>query len=384
MLERLPSYRPGGRVAVWIVVAVAIASIVTGVVAILTEPALETAGPLGALQTAAEFSGTVVGFALLVTAWGMHRGYRIAYITAAAFVFLAAAHGVIQYRLFSVPLVVLSIGGLVVLVLTSERFTRSSALDSTQLGALVAIVGVFCYGTAGAYTLRAQFDELDTVIDAVYFTLVTASTVGYGDIHPLTETARLFAISLVVLGPITVGVAVGSLFGPALENRLARTGRRATSHHSRSDGVEGGRIAVLGSDQWTAGLAEALSGQIPVTVVTTEEGTAQRLPDAVEIVVGDPTDTRVLGRAEVDACDAVLVTTAEELDATDASLAARAVTDARIVMIADRDANEPVEDGEADAVVDPEAVVVDAVVRAALGSDESADQSPSSAASQRG
>lgn len=384
MLERVRSYRPGGRVAVWLVVAVAVTSIVTGVVAILTRPTLEAAGPLGDLQATAEFSGTVIGFALLVTAWGMRRGYRLAYVTAAALVFLAAAHGAVQFRLFSVPLFVLSIGGLAVLVLTSERFTRSSALASTQLGALVAIVGVFCYGTAGAYTLRAQFAELDTVIDAVYFTLVTASTVGYGDIHPQTETARLFAISLVVLGPTTVGVVVGSLFGPALENRLARTARQATSHRGQSGTDDGERIAVLGSDEWTARLAQGLSERSSITVVTSDERRAKRLPDGVETVVGDPTETRVLERAELGACDAVLVTTVDDVDATDASLAARGLTDARIVMIANRDATEVSEDGEADAVVDPEAVVVDAVVRAAFGSGEPADQSPSSAASHRG
>ncbi|WP_306052445.1 ion channel [Natronococcus wangiae] len=383
MIEHLRGYRPSGRVAVWIVVAIAITSIVTGVVAILTEPVFEGVGLLGDVQAAAEFSGTVVGFALLVTAWGMRRGYRLAYVTAAALVFLAAVHGVAQFRLVSVPLFVLSVGGLVVLVFTSKRFTRSSALGSTQLGALVAIVGVFCYGTAGAYALRTQFDEMHTVVDAVYFTLVTASTVGYGDIHPMTETARIFTISLVVLGPTTVGVAVGSLFAPAIENRLSQAGHRATTDGSRSERGENERIVVLGSDERTARLAGGLAGRATVTVVTSEEGTAHRLPDGVETVVGDPTEIVTLERAALDACDAVLVTAAGEGDPAEASLAARAVTDARVVALADPNASAPIGDDEADAVVDPEAAVIDAIVRAALGSDESADQS-SSAASHRG
>ncbi|WP_345779413.1 hypothetical protein [Natrinema sp. SYSU A 869] len=74
MFEWLHPRRPGGRIAVWIVAAIALASIATGIGAILTRPALEAGGSVGDLQSAAEFSGTIVGFALLVTAWGMRRG----------------------------------------------------------------------------------------------------------------------------------------------------------------------------------------------------------------------------------------------------------------------------------------------------------------------
>ncbi|QFU81319.1 hypothetical protein GCU68_01475 [Natronorubrum aibiense] len=244
--------RPGVRAAVWLVVAIALTSIATGVVAILTDPAIAAHGTLGALQAAAEFSGTIVGFALLVTAWGMRRGYRVAFVAAVGLVGLSLAHGIVQYRLLSVPLVVLSVGGLVVLVATSGRFRRTTHLTATQVGALLAIVGVFCYGTAGAYTLRGQFDG---VVDAIYFTVVTASTVGYGDVHAATDTGRLFAISLAILGPATIAVAAGSLFQPALEAHLERTGRRALAANDASaDDTddkgedEGPRIAVLNGD----------------------------------------------------------------------------------------------------------------------------------------
>ncbi|WP_325100629.1 ion channel [Francisella tularensis] len=50
------------------------------------------------------------------------------------------------------------------------------------------------YSVLGLYYLRDEFDGIKNISDAVYFTIVTFSTVGYGDIHPITEEAKLFTI----------------------------------------------------------------------------------------------------------------------------------------------------------------------------------------------
>ncbi|QRV14032.1 NAD-binding protein [Haloterrigena salifodinae] len=400
MFETLHPSQADRRITVRLVVAIALASIATGVVAILTQPAVEADGLLGQLQSVAEFSGTVVGFALLAAAWGMRRGYRLAYAAAAGLVALAAAHGVVQFRALAVPLVVLSTVGLLVLAATSQRFTRSVVLDATQVGAALAIVGVFCYGTAGAYTLRAQFDGVETVVDAVYFTAVTASTVGYGDVHAATETARLFAVSLVVLGPATLAATAGSLFAPLLETHFERTGRRAAAHLEPESGVDdpGGvagngtarpaRVVALGFDATLAPVVEALAERASVAVVTDEE-TAPRLPEGAAPIVGNPTADRTLERAGLEACDAVLVVAG--IDAGETVAAARSRTDARIVVVEDREsrteaagAGESLERAGADAVVDPAAVLADATVDALLGSDGTGAQSSASAPSHRG
>ncbi|ELZ18966.1 TrkA-N domain-containing protein [Haloterrigena salina JCM 13891] len=401
MFETFRPPRADRRITIRLVVAIALASIATGVAAILTQPAVEADGSLGQLQSVAEFSGTVVGFALLAAAWGMRRGYRLAYAAAAVLVALAAAHGVVQFRALAVPLVVLSTGGLLALAATSRRFTRSVVLDATQVGAVLAIVGVFCYGTAGAYALRAQFDGVETVVDAVYFTAVTASTVGYGDVHAATETARLFAVSLVVLGPATLAATAGSLFAPLLETHFERTGRRAAAHLEPESGVDDSgsgagngtarpaRVVALGFDATLAPVVEALAERASVAVVTDEE-TAPRLPEGAAPIVGDPTADRTLERAGLEACDAVLVVAAG-IDAGETVAAARSYTDARIAVVEDREsrteaarAGESLERAGADAVVDPAAVLADATVDALLGSDGTDAQSSASAPSHRG
>ncbi|MBN2123127.1 MAG: two pore domain potassium channel family protein [Deltaproteobacteria bacterium] len=55
-------------------------------------------------------------------------------------------------------------------------------------------------------TLGFMFSDGLSPVDAFYFTLVTVTTVGYGDIHPVTPLGKIFAILLIVSG---VGTFLG-------------------------------------------------------------------------------------------------------------------------------------------------------------------------------
>lgn len=46
--------------------------------------------------------------------------------------------------------------------------------------------------------------------DALYFTLITGLTVGYGDITPATITGRIVSIVAAVLGVVYVGIVVAA------------------------------------------------------------------------------------------------------------------------------------------------------------------------------
>ncbi len=55
-------------------------------------------------------------------------------------------------------------------------------------------------------TLGFMIIEKKSLIDAAYFVIVTMATVGYGDIHPVTQLGKIFTIVLVVTG---VGTFLG-------------------------------------------------------------------------------------------------------------------------------------------------------------------------------
>jgi hypothetical protein len=80
------------------------------------------------------------------------------------------------------------------------------ACTSTALG----LFATFYY----ALSLRSpnSFSSPLTRIDAVYFTMSTATTTGMGDIHPVSGTARLLVTGQMVLSLFLVAAALGIAF----------------------------------------------------------------------------------------------------------------------------------------------------------------------------
>jgi hypothetical protein len=61
-----------------------------------------------------------------------------------------------------------------------------------------------------------------SIVDSFYFSVVTATTVGFGDLTPDTDAAKLFTVVYIIFGI--------SIIGTYLSTRLKRVSiRRATS-----------------------------------------------------------------------------------------------------------------------------------------------------------
>ncbi len=53
--------------------------------------------------------------------------------------------------------------------------------------------------------------------DAVYMTVITLSTVGYGETHPLDSRGRLFTIALILMGVVNIGYIVNRFTAAVIE-----------------------------------------------------------------------------------------------------------------------------------------------------------------------
>jgi hypothetical protein len=65
-------------------------------------------------------------------------------------------------------------------------------------GGRSAILGLA--GVVGAGTVFYRFVEDWSWVDSLYFTVVTLTTVGYGDLHPTTALSKLFTVALILVG----------------------------------------------------------------------------------------------------------------------------------------------------------------------------------------
>ena len=78
---------------------------------------------------------------------------------------------------------------------------RSKLYISVLLLVVVVSVGVIGYMTISG----------DSFIDALYFTIITMTTVGFGELHPLNDNEKLFTIFLILVSISVYGYSVTAL-----------------------------------------------------------------------------------------------------------------------------------------------------------------------------
>ncbi|MFB6198394.1 MAG: NAD-binding protein, partial [Halobacteriaceae archaeon] len=313
--ERRSSRALSGRIAVGFAFLVAILSVATGIVNISNPTAfglIATHIPEG-IERLAGFTGTLTGFLMVMSALGMRRGLREAWYLTMVLLPVTMVQGLIQASQYSVPLVILSAITFFIVLFTRDRFNRNLSLTTTQYAGAASLLLIQAYGTAGAYALRSDFTNLNTLLDAFYYTLVTVSTVGYGDITPQSQEARLFGLSVLVLGTASFAIALGALLGPAIESRLSAVfGRMNAQIELLED-----HIIVLGYGDLTEPILEELSGQVDFIVVTPDKTKADELNQRdVNVLLADPSSESALERVGIE--HAIGVVAATEDDAEDA------------------------------------------------------------------
>ncbi len=98
---------------------------------------------------------------------------------------------------------------------------------------LTVVLALVAWGTLG-YRLLEGF----TWTEALYMTLITLSTVGFGEVRPLSAVGRWFTMGLIVLGVGTGAYALGALteyiVSGELQGTLARRRRMATLRKLRN------------------------------------------------------------------------------------------------------------------------------------------------------
>jgi len=145
--------------------------------------------------------------------------------------------------------------------------------------------------------------------DAIYYTTVTLSTTGYGDIAPVTTTARM--VNAFVITPARIAFLV-LLIGTTLEV-LASQGREMI-RVARWRKNMGDHVVVIGYGTKGRSAVETLinNGQDREKIVVVDTAQAaidDANNDDITVVVGDATRRSILRQARVSQAQQVIITT---------------------------------------------------------------------------
>jgi voltage-gated potassium channel len=158
-----------------------------------------------------------------------------------------------------------------------------------------AVITALIFGTLGY-----QLIEGWSFADALYMTVITLATVGYGETHPLTPEGRIFTIIFILGGVAIVTYAFSTLTAVIVEGHLSQALERRRMQ-KEIDKLSDHYI-VCGAGHAGAVIIEELrKTKRPVVVVEKTKEIADRLmQEGIFVVEGDATDDDTLRRAGVE------------------------------------------------------------------------------------
>ena len=243
-----------------------------------------------------------------------------------------------------------------------KRATRNRLLLAVLL-----IVASLCIGMTG-FTVLEHFKPAD----ALYMTVITISSVGFGELHPLSEAGRMFVTFYILFNLVVVAYLVSVLTTFIFEGELTnlfhmfrndqeikrfsghvivcgfgRNGRRAY-HELRANGA---RVVVIEqSQELMRSLSDGQNG---------EDFDSDGVPGGeIVTVFGDATSDLILQKAGVTRASALITSLPKDADNVFVALSARALNP-RLKIIArasNKTSESKLRTAGADAVVMPDEI----------------------------
>jgi voltage-gated potassium channel len=173
----------------------------------------------------------------------------------------------------------------------------------------VLLVLVHLLGIAGYVLIEGW-----SLFDALYMTVITLGTVGYGETRPLTDAGRVFTIGLIFVGIGTFTYALSSfatfwveahVFGLWRKRRMEQRISRLTDH-----------VIICGAGETAYHIVQELRHtRTPFVIIERDPAQEERLlefGDDVLYIIGDASDASVLRRARIDTARGLVACMSED------------------------------------------------------------------------
>ena len=194
---------------------------------------------------------------------------------------------------------------LVALLLSYAWFGRTSLAAGTLFAVMSALL-LLIYAVFGSLYLGNQFSPpINDLATSLYYSVVTMGTVGYGDITPKTQEARLFAVSVIILGLAVFATSVTAIAGPIIARLSAPKEKpmKRTNH-----------FVVIGGTPLAYNTYREFKKRKQQVVLVLPQAPTSSEVDPEDLVVADANSLETLRRAGADQAQAVLAMRADDSD----------------------------------------------------------------------
>ena len=153
-------------------------------------------------------------------------------------------------------------------------------LSARSIASLLLLGGVVIFGVTGSYILGHlghNFNECMDLVNSIYFTVVTLSTVGYGDIVPITPIAKIFVVVFIVFGMGAFLTALTSISGDIASKRILDLTSKLEKIEEEMNKV---KVILIGSGGVNLSLAEKFEKEkVKYVLLLSDKTEAEKLSE---------------------------------------------------------------------------------------------------------
>lgn len=175
---------------------------------------------------------------------------------------------------------------------------------------LVALGATLATGTLGYIVIEGW-----PALDALYMTVITLATVGYGETHPLSPVGRIYTMVLILVGLGVVGYTLSTVTAFLVEGQLTGIlGRRKMERKIKS---LRDHVILVGAGETGRHIAgELLKTATPFVAIERDPSHAAALERLGEVlyIVGDATESSVLQEGGIASARGLISSTPSDKD----------------------------------------------------------------------
>ena len=165
-----------------------------------------------------------------------------------------------------------------------------------------------------------------SILDSLYMTIITLSTVGYGEINPLSTTGKIYTIGLILVSFGVVGYGVTNLVSFIMEGELRKViqGKKMDKRIAKMSN----HIIVCGGGNTGQYVAEEFTKtEKEFVIVEREPAVIESLAELGEIhyIQGDATDDTILKLAGIERANGLVSVLNDDKENTFVVLSARSL-----------------------------------------------------------